>query len=136
MTEPVSAGLSAAKWLGSFRPGYWTKRHNRIVEREYEDRVRWAGDENPAEELALAAFTEELNKKNLLYSGDYDAGRARIHAEYAQRWRDRKSEGERKIEDAHDEENALHWLWRRLVRRSWPEDPYAAEVERLTHDWD
>src|SRR5713226_8881391 len=103
MAEPVTAGLSAAKWVGSLRPGNWTKRHNRIVERECEGRVRWVRDQSRAEEAALASLAQRMNETNLFYSGTHDNEQKKIHDGYAQQWRDRKSKGERIIEDARDE---------------------------------
>lgn len=136
MAEPVTAGLSAAKWIGSLRPGYWTKRHNRIVEREYEDRVRWVRDQSRKEETGLAILSEAMNAFNLVHSSKHDNEQKQVHDTFAQQWRDRKSQGHRVIEDAHDEETPVHWIWRRIVRRTWPKDPFADEVASLTRGWD
>lgn len=81
---------------------------------------------------------EDLNFRNLWHSSYAAQARADLRRPYAQRWRDRRSEGERKIEDAHDEEWVLHDWWRKLpwVRRPWPEDPYAQQIEQLTRGWE
>jgi hypothetical protein len=137
MPEPFStAGTSAARCVYGLRLGFTTKRHNRIVEREYEDRVRWARDDHAAEEKRLRELDEELNKMNLFYSGHAIKVRAEVRELHARRWRDRKSEGDRTIEDAHDEENLLHYIDRKLARRPWPENPHADEIDYLTREWD
>lgn len=58
MAEPITAGTTAAtKWVVGLRLGFTTKRHNRIIEREYEDRYRWARDEHAAEEKPCTTST-------------------------------------------------------------------------------
>lgn len=79
MAEPITAGLSAAKWIGSLRPGYTTKRHNRIVEREYEDRVRWVRDQSREEEAKLGTPAEAMNAFNVVLSSTHDSEQKKIH---------------------------------------------------------
>ncbi|MGH9319893.1 MAG: hypothetical protein ACRD3V_08375, partial [Vicinamibacteria bacterium] len=61
---------------------------------------------------------------------------ARVRREYAERWRNRKSEGERKIQALRDAEHIAHRLWRRVPGRGWPENPHAEEVARLSRGWE
>jgi RNA polymerase sigma factor (sigma-70 family) len=137
MAEPVSgAAISAVKWLTSLRLGYWTKRHNRLVEREYEDRSRWAQDDALAMQSALDALAEEMNANNLFYSGAHTSRQGQIRERFAVRWRDRKSRGDRLIEDLRDAENFLHRGWRWLARRPWPENLHEKDTERLTASWE
>jgi RNA polymerase sigma factor (sigma-70 family) len=138
VVEPLSgAGLSAAKWFAGLRLGYTTKRHTRLVVREYEDRVRWARDQRRAEDEALTQLAEEMNAQNLFYSGAHENGKRKIREAFAHQWRDRKSHGDRLVEDQQDEEHFLHAGWRRFVaRRPWPENEHAAETEDLTRAWE
>lgn len=54
-----------------------------------------------------------------------------IRNAYARRWRKRKLEADRDLEDLKDE-NVLHRAWRKASRRPWPEDPYESEVAQLS----
>lgn len=136
MAEPFATGASAAKFIAGLRPGYTTKRDNRIVERENEDRYRWVHDQIQREAQDLKAMEEELAQKNLTFSGHRGKREVEIRRAFAQQWRDRKSEGDRKIEDARDAETPLHAAWRSMVGRSWPEDKHAEEIARLTRGWE
>lgn len=135
--EPLGAGSAATKaTLSAVRVGDTTKRNNRLALRVYEDLIRWARDVLQEEARELDANREELNKRNLLYSGHANAADGQIRDRFAQRWRDRKSEADRRIEDLHDSENVLHRTWRDLVGRPWPENPHREEIERLSQGWE
>ena len=135
--EPVGGATAAAKGaLHAVRIGDTTKRNNRLAERVYEDLARWARDDIQAEARELEAKREELNKRNLSYSGHANSEEARIRGEFAHRWRDRRTAADREIEDLHDSENVLHQMWRKIVRRPWPENPHRDEIERLTAAWE
>jgi hypothetical protein len=136
MAEPLATGASAAKFIAGLRPGYTTKRHNRIVEREQEDRYRWVHDQIQREAEALHAVEQEMAERNLTFSGERGKRENDVRRTFAQQWRDRKSEGDRKIEDARDAETPLHTAWRRVVGRTWPEDEHAEEIARLTRGWE
>jgi hypothetical protein len=136
MAEPLATGASAAKFIAGLRPGYTTKRHNRIVEREYEDRYRWLHDQIQREAEALRAVEQEMAERNLTFSGARGKRENDVRRTFAQQWRDRKSEGDRRIEDARDAETPLHAGWRSMVGRPWPEDEHADEIARLTRGWE
>ena len=136
MAEPFATGASAAKFVAGLRPGYTTKRHNRIVNREHEDRYRWVHDQIQRQAKDLNALEDEVAERNLTVSGYRGTRENEIRGSYAQQWRDRKSQGERRIEDARDAETPLHAAWRQLVRRPWPEDERAEEIARLTRGWE
>lgn len=135
MVEPAGVGTAAKGTLAAFRIGDTTKRNNRLALRQYEDLVRWARDVLQEEARELDAKREELNKRNLFYSGYANSEETRIRDAVAQRWRDRKSEADRKIEDLHDSENVLHRAWRKL-KRPWPENPYEEELQRISQGWE
>jgi hypothetical protein len=135
--EPVGGATAAAKGtLHAVRIGDTTKRNNRLALREYEDLIRWARDVLQEEARELDAKREELNKRNLLYSGLANAEDSRIRDAFAQRWRDRKSAADRALEDLRDSENVLHRRWRNIVRRPWPENPHEEELRRISRGWE
>jgi hypothetical protein len=65
-------GIGTARWVLGLRLGYATTRNNRIVEREYEDRFRWAVDDSDLQNLELAELAEEMNRQNLFFSGAHE----------------------------------------------------------------
>jgi hypothetical protein len=136
MADPFTSGASAAKWVAGLRLGYTTKRHNRIVAREYEDRVRWVRDQMQREAEALQAVENEMQERGLGRGGLRGQRENEVRQRFAQQWRDRTSAGNRTMEDARDAEHFLHAGWRLLVRRRWPEDDYAEEIARLTRGWE
>lgn len=77
--EPVGGATAATKaTLSAVRVGDTTKRNNRLALRVYEDLIRWARDVLQEEARELDAKREELNKRNLLYSGLANAEDGRI----------------------------------------------------------
>ncbi len=96
----------------------------------------WARDEARKAGLEQKALIEELNKDNLFYSGHRVQRENELLDGYAESWRNRRREAERKLEDIKDSENVLHRGWRKLRGKPWPTNPHEAEVARLTNDWE
>jgi hypothetical protein len=119
--------------LSVFTLGSVTSRHNREVERIYEDTTSWARNElrKQAHEIRGVYLTRG---RPTLVAGQ-TAQVARIQSDFAKRWRNRERQANRDIEDLQDSENPLHRLYRRLRRRPWPDNPDQAEIDRLTADW-
>jgi hypothetical protein len=138
MAEPFSFGgiVRAAVELVKAIPnvGSDVTRHNREVERIYEDTTSWAQDELRNEADAVRSVYVDPEGYPLYRAGQTVEAH-RIRADFAERWRNRERQARRDIEDLRDSENVLHGLWRRLRRRSWPENPDQAEVERITAEW-
>ena len=59
------------------------KRHNRIVEREYEDRVRWVRDRCRNEDVSRGVLAVAMNEKHLLHSSTHDSEQKALHDTYA-----------------------------------------------------
>jgi len=113
------------------------KRHNRVLEREYEDRWRWVRDQLQREAEALHRVEHEMQERGIAQSGLHGQAENEVRRAFAQTWRDRKSEGDRWIEDAHDDEGgAAHATYRRVRGRPWPEDPHAAAIAGMTQGWE
>jgi len=121
---------------GVFTLSRVVRQHDKQAHRIYEDLADWARDEARRERKALNALLEELNKENLFYSSTRDEKEKELLDGFAERWRNRKREAERKLEDIEDSENVLHRAWRKLRNRPWPTNPHAAEVAGLTKDWE
>jgi len=84
----------------------------------------------------VKSLLEELNKQNLFYSGTRDEQEKELLDGYAERWRNRKRDAGRQLEDIRDSENVLHRAWRKLRHKAWPDNPHEAEMVRLTKDWE
>jgi hypothetical protein len=72
----------------------------------------------------------------MLNSGERTAQELRVSDEFARRWRDRKRQAERDLEDIRHSENALHRVWRRLRCPPFPTNPDEDEVVVITRRWD
>jgi hypothetical protein len=137
MTDPVTGVATAAvKWVSGLRFGYTVKRHNRVVAREYEDRWRWVRDQLQREGEALQAVEDEMQHRGLRQSGLRGQRESDVRRAFAQQWRDRKSAGERLIEDAQDAEGTAHGTYRRVRRKPWPEDPHGDQIASATSGWE
>lgn len=134
---PVGSVLRLLTALtGVFALGRVVHQHDKQVQRIYEDLTDWARDEARKEPKALRALREDLSKRNLGYSGHGDEKEKELLDGYAESWRNRKREAERKLEDIRDSESALHRAWRKARRRPWPTNPHAAEVAQLSKGWE
>jgi hypothetical protein len=139
MPEPL-ATEGARRTIGVLS-SLWTlrrdaRRNNDLVLRQFEDLVRWARDESRDEANALRGLVEELNKDNLFYGSHRVQQEAELHARYAQRWRDRRSEVERRIRDVKYTENIVHWVWRKASFTHWPTNPWRDEIATLATAWE
>ena len=121
--------------LAALRIGDTTKRNNRLALRVYEDLIRWARDVLREEAGELDAAERRARERGIAGPGLGQQEQGRIRDAFAQRWRDRKSEADRMIEDLHDSENVLHRAWRN-VKRPWPENPYEEELQRISQGWE
>jgi hypothetical protein len=134
---PASALLRLLMALGGlFTLGRVIRNHDKRASRIHEDLTDWARDEARKEPKALKALLEELNKDNLFYSGHRDEKEKELLDGYAERWRNRKREAERKLEDLKDSENILHQALRKLRDKPWPKNPDEAELARVTKHWE
>jgi DNA anti-recombination protein RmuC len=139
MPEPASIVSAAAKTVSAvakFQPWKTVRRHDRLIREEYEDLATWARDDLQKEAKALEDVREEMNQRNLLYSGQYGKELRRVRDEFAVRWRDRKRSADRKLEAMREEEGVSVRLWRWLTKKPWPANPDAAELTAMTAAWD
>jgi hypothetical protein len=111
------------------------KRHNREALRIHEDLTTWARDDLQKEAHALSGSENELAARGMLESGQRGANERRIRDEFAVRWRDRKRQATRDLEDLQDAEGALHRVYRQLRANPWPKNPHQEEVDRITRGW-
>ena len=106
MPEP-STVVSAAKAAAAatrFQPWATVKRHDRLIRQECEDLITWARDDTQKEATALDDVKEDMNQRNLLYSGAYGKELRRVRDEFARRWRDRKRATDRKLAEIEEAE--------------------------------
>jgi hypothetical protein len=138
--DPASLGEGARRTAGLFSSLFTlrrdTTRDNDLVLREFEDMARWARDDSKREGEALDAVKRDMAGRGLLDSGIRRQEEGRVRAEFGTRWRNRKSEGERRIRDIRYSENLFHAAYRVVARKPWPHDPYAEEVSLLTGGWE
>jgi len=81
LPEPTSIVTTAAKTISAiskFQPWKTVRRHDRLISEEYEDLVTWARDDLQKEATALDAVREDMNNRNLLYSGFYGKEQLRV----------------------------------------------------------
>jgi hypothetical protein len=117
-----------------FTLGSVVSRHNREVERIYEDTTSWAHDELRKEAQAIqGVYMTEEGRPTLMVSQTGQV--TRIRGDFAERWRNRERQTKRDIEDLRDRENPLHRLYRKLRHRPWPHNPDQEEVDRITAEW-
>src|SRR6266508_1660622 len=105
MPEPATIISTAAKtagFLARFLPWTTVKRHNRLALREHENLVRWARDDLRREGQALDAVAEDARERGVR-GGLARQGERQVRTQYAERWRNRKSEFDRALEDLRDE---------------------------------
>ncbi|MBA3384472.1 MAG: hypothetical protein H0T20_07450 [Actinobacteria bacterium] len=79
---------------------------------------------------------EELNARNLLYSGQYGTQLRRTRDGFARRWRDRKRAADRKFAELREAEGLRVRAWRKLNRKPWPTNPDEEELRTITAAWD
>jgi hypothetical protein len=135
MTEPTSIVTAAVKTLSAvarFQPWKTVRRHDRLIGEEYEDLLTWARDDLQKEAAALDAINEDMNARNLFYSGVRGKELRRVRDDFAVRWRDRKRQSDRKLEAIREEEGLTVKAWRRLSKKPWPENPDAEELRAIT----
>jgi hypothetical protein len=129
----AAGAVGLVSWFGRLEQA--TKANDREAIAEYEDAWTWVNDSLQEEGDALRRVTDELNARNLLYSGEYGHQMRRTRDAFAQRWRDRKRASDRLIEEL-CAEPVTHRLWRKLRRRSFPMSPHAEELANRTRAWD
>jgi thioesterase domain-containing protein len=122
--------------LALLRIGGDVKRDNRKVLRIYQDLTTWARDDLRKEAQALTEMENDLAARRMLKSGSRGFHEERIRDEVAERWRNRKRQATREIEDIQDAETALHRRYRRLRSKPWPENPDQGELEKITGEWE
>ncbi len=141
--DPISAGaaLKAARtgagWLNTFvRARKYIKRHDRLALRAYEDLLEWVKGERAAQQERLAQVDAEI-EDDCYYSEKHVELQADARKLSAERWRAKKRDAERLVEDLGDRENSVHALVRRLSRRPWPpSNPYSSDTDALVANWE
>jgi hypothetical protein len=139
MPDPGSVLTTTAKAAAAasrIRPWATVKRHDRLVLEEYEDLITWARDDLQKEAEALNAVKEDLNSRNLLYSGEYGSQLRRVRDEFARRWRDRKRAADRKLAELQEAEGVTVRAWRRLRGKPWPTNPDEGQLRAITAAWE
>jgi hypothetical protein len=141
--EPLSTGGAAKaasellhSLFGVFRVGRDVRVHDTRARRIYEDLTTWARDEVAKQREEQRRVDEQLAARGIFRSGSRDAQHRRIHEEFARRWRDRKRQAERDLEDLRLAETWLHALYRRVRKRPWPQNPHQAEVDNISRAWE
>ena len=115
-------------------------RHNRQIVRIYEDLRSWVADEDHAFVERLVEIDNDLNERNLFFSGERTNQRREAKRAQLQRFRDRSRQSDREIENIEDSERFWHRFWRRHVlpkskRRPIPANPHLNEIERALERW-
>jgi hypothetical protein len=110
-----------------------TARNNDLVLQEYEDLHRWAKDDRHKEDQAVE---DQMHARRDWGSPLNKDVVKRMRREFATRWRDRKSESQRRIKRLRYSENFIHRLYRSAAGVDWPENPYEADIARLAQPWE
>lgn len=130
----VTGVVAVFAWLGSLN--LKVKRHNRLAQEEYEDLTTWARDDLQQEAAALDVVRADLAARGMLRSGEYGFQLRRVRDGFAQRWRDRKKAGERRLAEMREGEGPPVQLWRKIWRKPWPTNPNADEVRAISAAWE
>lgn len=137
MPEPLATATEAAReGVGLVRSvlsvAGTVRRHNDRVADLHEDVTRWARDQLRHEAEARDAARAEARKRLLGTQGLGAQGESAVRRRFAHQWRDRRSQYERDVRDLRHSENSIHRLYRKVMRKPWPENPNTDELARLT----
>jgi hypothetical protein len=69
-------------------------------------------------------------------SGQLGADLRRVRDDFARRWRDFRRASDRRVAEIREVEGLGVKAWRATIRRSWPVDPNAAELQALVRAWE
>jgi hypothetical protein len=90
--------------------------HDRLVDDLNEDLERWVVDDTARLKRELRDLRNDLNKRNLFYSGEYGFQLGIAKERALQSYRDQETRALREAAALHDHEGWMHELWRRWRR--------------------
>lgn len=133
----AKAARAGAGWVNTLlQARKFTKRHDRLALRAYEDALEWVKAERAAQ-LPRLAEVDATTDDDSYYGPRHVERQYEAREPSAQRWRAKRLETQRKIEDLADRENIVHAAIRRFGRRPWPPpNPHQDETDALTANWD
>jgi hypothetical protein len=128
LTEPVAVARREVR------------EHNLSSLHASEDVASWVRDEHQALGRRLTEIDEELNRRNLYYSGERGHRINEAKRDQARRWRDRERAFRRTVDQVHAQEGFWHRFWRTQVPKPlrlppWPEESYPEDVQVIADSW-
>jgi hypothetical protein len=109
--------------------------HDRQVKDLNREIGQWVADDDVRLKRELRAIRNDLNARNLFYSGEYgyQVGLAKERA--VQMYRDQATSARRSVDSIGDRETWMHSLWRWVLRRPQPAFTAPATVKPVIDAW-
>jgi hypothetical protein len=129
LTAVIGFGVRASAIPGEVEENDWSARERN------DDLESWVSDRTRRLRAELATITDELNARNLFYSGAHASALARAKELALHEYRDQERQARRDIAAIRGRERWMHRLWRRLKRLPLPELTADSRVKPVLDAW-
>jgi hypothetical protein len=131
-----SVVTASIAWSGRFfRAHGEVEAHDRFVAERDEDLASWVSDRSLSLWRELNAMTEEMNKKNLFYSGAHGLAISLLKVRAPQQYRDQERRVRRDVALVEQAEGTRHRFWRKWRNDPFPQLTTPARGERVIDEW-